>query len=246
MSSIIMAEAFRFVPTVKNTCGLVYARNKLVAIHAKTTSRKDMETILTPNAHNQRDDESTILWKHIAAVVTQANAIEFTINDHLAFLHLWRDGNTATEPEYLEYVRDHLLKRPLKRKGVRLLQEATVRSALEKSGINPEMARKVFCKWCDIRNRFAHGMLVDDSNKRPVIYHNGICFSIADSAYDFFLLNASMIEIMEAIGSLRSPFHGKPVLRDENNTPDNPFGSEGVIFDLRSKTPESCETQSRT
>ena len=201
---------------------------------------------MTPNAHNQRDDENTILWKHIAAVVTQANTIEFTINDHLAFLHLWRDGKTATESEYLEYVRDHLLKRPLKRKGERLLQEAVVRSTLEKSNINPETAQKAFSKWCDIRNRFAHGMLVDDSNKRPVIYHNGICFSITDSAHDFFLLNASMIEIMEAISSLRSPFHGKPVLRDENNTPDNPFRSEGIIFDLRSKTPKPRETQTRT
>ena len=53
-------------------------------------------------------------------------------------------------------------------------------------------------------------------------------------------------EIMEAISSLRSPFHGKPVLRDENNTPDNPFRSEGVIFDLRSKTPKPRETQTRT
>ena len=168
---------------------------------------------------------NTILNKlHVSEVVTQVNAVEFEMNDILANQSL---PEGFSEAEYLNYIQNELMDKriPVKEKGKRLISLFESTDGFER--LKPEFfdnthAKRAFDKWLAIRNRFAHGQIVFNSKKMPVIYFSGECFNIETSTQCFFDCQEKIIEILARYRELRSPYYGKPVLKDSNNTPDNP------------------------
>jgi len=184
-------------------------------------------------ATSSYDEEDIVLRVLFADVISQANTIEFGINDLLAMHDLWREGGSVSKAEYLEYVEKRLTKGvTLKEKGDRLLMLPEVEDIFGCSGCNIEIAQRVFAEWRRVRNRFAHGMLVDNGAGTPTLYYNGYSYSISESAEDFLFLNEQMIAMMGMLQPLSSPYRGSPVFLDEGNTPDNPRGSDQAVRSL--------------
>jgi hypothetical protein len=160
----------------------------------------------------------------IADMITQANAIEFDFNDILAY-HEY--GEALTEELYLEYIANELMGKrvQISHKCERLIAIIESTDAFERLkpaiGDKAEM-KKVFDGWRNIRNRFAHGILIFNSNQTPVAYFNGGCFDIEKSTQCFIDSQGQVISILDSYDELKSPYYGKPVFRDSTNTPDSP------------------------
>ena len=185
--------------------------------------------IANARALSNYDEEDVTVRVFFADVIEQANTAEFIINDYLAFHDLCQGDNNPSKAEYLGYVGDRLQKAHLRKKCDRLLEVPEARISISKAGLDIEVAKDCFDSWCEIRNRFAHGMLVGSSNGTPVLYHNGYCYSIPEAAKDFFFLNAHVIDVLRALRPMASPYNGCPVLRDDDNSPDNPYESNPSI-----------------
>lgn len=156
---------------------------------------------------------------YLADIISQSSTIEALLNDTLAKNHLEQDGRPYSEQEYLGYIESALLKRPLAKKCKRFIDILATHAGLNQD--NQEKTGELFDKWIELRNRVAHGHIVNNSSGTPILYHGGACYSICKMMEQFLTLNAKLIELISH-PDLYSPYRDKYVLHDPENTPDNP------------------------
>lgn len=156
---------------------------------------------------------------YLADIISQSSTIEALLNDALAKNHLEQDGRPYSEQEYLGYIERKLLNRSLANKCDSFILLFAAHASLDQNNLN--MISGLFAKWRKLRNRVAHGHIVNNSSGTPILYHGGTCYSICKMMERFLTLNAELIELISR-PDLYSPYRDKYVLRDPENTPDNP------------------------
>ncbi|WP_165044973.1 hypothetical protein [Adlercreutzia sp. ZJ138] len=164
----------------------------------------------------------------VSEAINQANAVEFEIDDILAGSHFKASGDSISEQAYLDYIGGYLQEKSLSQKCNAMLKLPETATLLEAAGIHCEDATKTMNVWRMLRNRFAHGLLVINSNSDTVLYHKGYCYDIRSHVDEFFDLNAKVLVIMGAISSLHTEYCGKPVFRREGNDPDHPIFAKSI------------------
>jgi hypothetical protein len=160
----------------------------------------------------------------IADVITQVNRIEFDFNDILVY---HEHSEALTEELYFEYIANELMGRQaqVSRKCeiiITIIESIDAFERLKPTIGDKSEVKEIFDEWRSIRNRFAHGIVVFNSNQTPVIYFNGECFDIEKSTQCFFDNQGQLMSILDLYDELKSPYYGKPVFRDSKNTPDFP------------------------
>ena len=159
----------------------------------------------------------------LAEAINQANELEFIIDDILAAEHFRKENVDITEQAYFDYIEKKLQGNQLSGKCEALLTMPNVAPLLVYESINPEAVQRLLKEWRNLRNRFAHGLIVHNGSGVPVLYHKGYCYDIESHVSKFFQLNGQVLSIVTVLEKLKSEYNGRPVLLEADCDPDHPI-----------------------